>query len=150
MSSFVPRMPSQAFAVPRHATRVRRPTDVVLLLFTLALLLWSALTADETAGGFRAALTDLIATAPGLLDPVWQVLHDLLFVWTLFVIVLALVRRHMELVRDLVIAAVAVVVSAALVGRLATGVWPELWEGVLQQRRRWTSRRCSSRWQWPC
>ena len=134
LSSFVPRMPSQAFAVPRHAMRVRRPTDVVLLLFTLALLLWSTLTADEPELGFRAALTDLIANTPNLLDPVWQVLHDLLLVWTLFVIVLALGRRHLELVRDLAIAAVAVVVSAALVGRLAAGVWPDLWEGALQQR----------------
>ena len=133
LSSFVPRMPSQAFAVPRHAMRVRRPTDVVLLVFTLALLLWSTLTADETERGFRAALTNLIATTPNLLDPVWQVLHDLLLVWTLFVIVLALARRHMELVRDLAIAAVAVVVSAALVGRLGTGTWPDLWEGALRQ-----------------
>ena len=133
LSSFVPRMPSQAFAVPRHAMRVRRPTDVVLLVFTLALLLWSTLTADEAERGFRAAFTNLIATAPNLLDPVWQVLHDLLLVWTLFVIVLALARRHMELVRDLAIAAVAVVVSAALVGRLATGTWPDLWAGALRQ-----------------
>ena len=132
-ASFVPRMPSQAFAVSRNAKRVRRPTDVVMLLGTLALLLWSASNVDESETGVQGALADLITTAPNLLDPIWQVMQDLLIVWVMFVLGLALVRRHLSLARDLVVAAVAVVVAAAVAGRLATGEWPDLWEGALRQ-----------------
>ena len=132
-ASFVPRMPSQAFAVSRHAKRVRRPTDVFMLVGTLALLLWTALGADQTDTGFQGAVADLITTAPNLLDPIWQVLQDLLVVWILIVLGLALVRRHWGLARDLVVAAVAVVIAAAVAGRLATGEWPDLWEGALRQ-----------------
>jgi glycosyltransferase 2 family protein len=132
-ASFVPRMPSQAFAVPPRAKRVRRPTDAVMLLSTLALLLWSAMLVDTAGSGFHGALADLIETAPNLLDPLWQVLQDLLVVWTLLVLGLALVRRHLELVRDLVIATVAVVIAAAVTGRLAAGEWPDLWAGAVQR-----------------
>ena len=132
-ASFVPRMPSQAFAVPRHAIRVRRPTDIVLLVFALGLLAWSTLVYDETDLGFRAALTELLSEAPNLLDPLWQVLHDLLLVWTVFIVGLALVRRHLQLVRDLAIVGISVLVAGALVGRLASGEWPELLQGVVEQ-----------------
>jgi uncharacterized membrane protein YbhN (UPF0104 family) len=132
-ASFVPRMPSQAFAVSRHAQRVRRPTDLVMLLGTLALLLWTAAIADQSDSGFNGALAELIDTAPNLLDPIWQVLQDLLIVWVLVVFGLALARRHWGLARDLVVAGVAVVVAASLTGRAATGEWPDLWQGVLRE-----------------
>jgi uncharacterized membrane protein YbhN (UPF0104 family) len=132
-ASFVPRMPSQAFAVSRNAKRVRRPTDVFMLVGSLALLLWTAVGADQTDTGFQGAVADLVTTAPNLLDPIWQVLQDLLIVWILIVLGLALVRRHWGLVRDLVVAAVAVVIAAALTGRAATGEWPDLWQGVWRE-----------------
>jgi uncharacterized protein (TIRG00374 family) len=132
-ASFVPRMPSQAFAVPRDAPRVRRPTDAVLLVATLVVLVLSASTVDEAASGFQAAVADLISTSPNLLDPVWQVLQDLLVVWVVFVVGLALVRRHLALARDLVVATAGVVIGAAVAGRLATGEWPDLWAGALRQ-----------------
>lgn len=131
--SFTARMPSRAFAVSRRAARVRRPTDVVLLLFTLGLLTWSTLIADQTDNDFRAALTDLVATSPNLLEPLWQVLHDALVVWAGFVIALVLVRRHLELARDILLASVSVVVFAAVAGRLALGEWPDLLDGLLQR-----------------
>ncbi len=133
VATFVPRMPSQAFAVPPDAQRVRRPTDLVLLAFTLVLLLWSVRSADEHESGFLGALAELVDTVPGLLDPVWQVLHDLVVVWAVFVLVLVVVRRHLALARDLLIAIAGVVVAAPVVGKLATGDWPDLWSGVLHQ-----------------
>jgi glycosyltransferase 2 family protein len=125
-ASFTGRMPSQMFAVPRYATRVRRPTDVVQLVFALGLLLWAIRGVDDTDSGFAGALGEVIATVPNLLEPVWQVLHDALLVWCALVVVLSVVRRHFTLVRDLAIGAVSVIVVVAVVGRVGTGQWPEL------------------------
>jgi hypothetical protein len=129
----VTRAPARAFAVSRHARRFRRPTDVTLLIFTSTTLLWFSARADGTPTGLHAALISLIDSLPGLLDPLWHMLSDWPPIWALILLGLALYRRHWSLLRDQFVALVGVLVGAWIIGRLATGEWPALWEGLLRQ-----------------
>jgi len=131
--ALIPRVPAQLFATSPHARRVRRPTDVTLLIATGVLLLVSALNADRSDSGLQGALAELLDDLPRVLVPLWQVLHDLLLVWALLVVVLAVIRRHWSLVRDVAVTTAIVPLSAAVVGRLALGEWPALWSGVLNE-----------------
>jgi glycosyltransferase 2 family protein len=130
---FVTRAPARAFAVSRHARRYRRPTDVTLLIFTSATLLWFSARADGQPSGLHAALITVINSLPGLLDPLWHVLSDWPPLWALVLIGLAAYRRHWSLVRDQFVALVGVLIGAWIIGRLATGEWPALWRGLLRQ-----------------
>lgn len=127
--------PSRIFASARDAKRLRRPTDVTLLLVTVALLVWAAAQADEPPSGLQAAFVTLLDNLPSLLAPLWRVLHDVLLVWAWLLVVLVLVRRHWALLRDLVVAVIGAWGTAAVVGRLAVGGWPDLWDGLAQDTR---------------
>lgn len=130
---FVTRAPARAFAVSRDARRYRRPTDVTLLIFTGTMLLWFSARADGQPSGLHAALISVIQALPGLLDPLWRVLGDWLPLWALILIGFAAYRRHWSLVRDQFVALIGVFFGAWVVGRIATGAWPDLWRGVLRQ-----------------
>jgi uncharacterized membrane protein YbhN (UPF0104 family) len=134
-TTFAAYAPTRAFAVPRDARRVRRPTDVTLLLVTLGVLLWTGSRVDEPSTGLQAAVTDVLRNVPGFLHPICQVLHDLLLVWALLIVVLTCARRHWSLLRDIAVALPGTWLAAAVVGRLATGHWPDLVSGALHESR---------------
>jgi uncharacterized membrane protein YbhN (UPF0104 family)/tRNA A-37 threonylcarbamoyl transferase component Bud32 len=102
----------------------------VLLGTSLVLLILCAASANEPASDEETALGSLLSSLPGFLKPVWQISFDLLQVWVAVLLVLPLARRRWRLARDLVAVIVAVAVAGAVTGRLATGEWPELLNGL--------------------
>jgi uncharacterized membrane protein YbhN (UPF0104 family) len=131
--SSVARAPARAFAVSRHARRVRRPTDITLLILTSITLVWFTMRADGEPSGLHAALITLIESIPGFLEPLMALLSDWITVWAVVLMLLAGFRRHWTLVRDQFIAVGGVLVGASLLGRIATGEWPGLVESVLRR-----------------
>ncbi len=112
------------FAVPPDAPRDRRPTDITMLVLTTAVLTIYAFRAGSPMGPLERAVSDLLANLPGLLEPLWRIAHDVLVLWGLFLLGLAMVRRQWRLVGSMATAAVAVTVVSLVVGRLANGTWP--------------------------
>ncbi len=124
------RLGARAFAVPARPRRFRRVTDAVLLGASLVVLLVSAARADEPPGEAEAAFGSLLSSSPAVLRPVWQISFDLLQIWVVVLLALALVRRRWELARDLVAVVAVAAVGAAVTGRLTIGEWPELFAGL--------------------
>ena len=85
-------MPLRVWSSSTDAPRLRRPTDVLLLLAGLLLL---AITGLEAPGptSLDKALTQLLASVAGWLDWLWPVAYALLAVWAVLVVVLPLVTR---------------------------------------------------------
>lgn len=106
------------FAAPPGASRIRRPTDVVLLVMSIAGLAFTA-AVIEPPSGLDTDLVTLAENSPEFLTSLWQVIYDLVLVWSLFVVVMALVRRHFWLAGTSVGAAVLGVALAFATQRLA-------------------------------
>jgi glycosyltransferase 2 family protein len=132
-SIFRPHARARIFTVPPGAARVRRPTDITLLVVTLVTLVWAGAIADDPLSGLRAAIAQVVAGLPPGLDPVWQVFRDLIVVWAVVVLVLVVVRRHWHLLRDEVAALLLTGAGAAVVGRVATGTWPDVVGQLFEQ-----------------
>jgi uncharacterized protein (TIRG00374 family) len=114
------------FAVPPDAPRDRRPTDVTMLVLTTIVLTVYAFRAGSPMSALEGAIADVIASIPGILDPLWFIAHDSLILWGLVVLVVACLRRQWRLVLSMLVAAVAVTFSGMVIGRLANGEWPQL------------------------
>jgi glycosyltransferase 2 family protein len=112
------------FAAPAGAPRDRHPTDVILLVFASVLVAIFAFRAGTAPGDLEQSLIDLMASLPGLFDPLWNISHDALVVWGFLLIALALLRRQWKLVASLAMAAAAVIVLGPVIGRLSSGDWP--------------------------
>ena len=97
------------FAAPRGQPRARRGTDVVAARAGAAS--GSALAiAAYPPSALERSLEAFLAALPGWLDPVWGFLADLLWLWALVLVVVALVRRRFVVVGQ----ALAALVLAAL------------------------------------
>jgi uncharacterized membrane protein YbhN (UPF0104 family) len=105
--------------------RARRATDVILLVLSSVGLVLVGIVAVPQPG-FSEALSELLTAMPGALTGIWQILADLPLYWGVLVLVLALVRRHLTVARDMVLAAVAAFAIWLIVARLAQGTWPEI------------------------
>jgi uncharacterized membrane protein YbhN (UPF0104 family) len=116
------------FAAPREQPRARRGTDVVLLV--LALVGLGLAIAAYPPSALERSFETFLAALPGWLDPVWGFLADVLWLWALALIVVALARRRLVVAAQ----AVAALILAALLGlcaaRLANGSWPQLGDTV--------------------
>ena len=112
------------FASPARSALSRRPTDVVLFIGALLTLLVLSMTIGVTPTGFEAAVVDLQANFPDFLDPLWQILYDALTVWAVFLLIVALVRRHWVLLVHELIAGASAFLLALLIARLVEGSWP--------------------------
>jgi hypothetical protein len=122
--------PNRFFAVPPRARRDRRPTDITMLIVSAVLVWVFATRATNGAGRFERSLTDLVASLPAFLDPVWAIANDALRVWAVVLVIAALWRRRWGLLRDV---AAGIVLSAGAVmaiGRLANGSWPDVSTGL--------------------
>lgn len=124
------RLGARAFAVPVRPRRFRRVTDGVLLGISLVVLILCAVGAGEPPGEEETALGSLLSGLPDVLKPVWQISFDLLQVWVVVLLVLALARRRWALAREMVAVLAVIVLAGAVTGRLATGEWPRLVAGL--------------------
>jgi uncharacterized membrane protein YbhN (UPF0104 family) len=117
IARYKPDLSVRFFSSSTDASRVRRPTDLILfLLATMTLGLVSIWAPDPTAADER--FTKLIKDLPGLLGWFWEVASDLLILWPLVLIVAAVVASHrLFLLRDQVIGtALAAGVTALVAG----------------------------------
>jgi uncharacterized membrane protein YbhN (UPF0104 family) len=112
------------FASPRGAPRLRRATDLVILVpavvgVALAIVLYPP-------SGFELALDRFLGSVPDWLDPIWAFTTDLGWLLALGLLAAALVRRRFVVVLQ----ALASLCVAGLLGlvavRLAVGFWPDL------------------------
>ena len=69
-------------------------------MLALAVLVPTARTTD----GVEAALADVVASLPTVVDPFAALPYDLLAVWAVAMVALALVRRHWRLALSLITA----------------------------------------------
>src|SRR6478752_819927 len=107
-----------------HQPRARRASDLLVLLASGFALLGFSLAAQPPAG-FERALISFIDAVPAALDPLWQLVLDVGIVWTVTVVVIALVRRRWAVVADLVAGAVLAAGVSLLVGHAVLGGWPD-------------------------
>jgi uncharacterized membrane protein YbhN (UPF0104 family) len=102
--------------------RFRRASDVLLLVPALVVL--ALLVAAYPPSGVERALQAFLDAVPGWLDPVWDLLYDLLGLWAILLVAAALLsRRVVVAVQALASAAVAAAVGM-VASRIATGDWP--------------------------
>ncbi|HEY5875439.1 MAG TPA: lysylphosphatidylglycerol synthase domain-containing protein [Ilumatobacteraceae bacterium] len=118
------------FAVPPGAPCDRRPTDITMLVAMSIVLAVFATRAGSPPTGFEASVSNLVASLPSLLDPLWNIFHDALTIWAVVVAFLAVVRRQWALVRNIAVVVTTVIIVSAIVGRLANGTWPDVLDGL--------------------
>lgn len=115
------------FSAPSDAPRVRRTNDLVgvvgagVVLFVIGLVAWDGSTLDQD-------WADLVAGLPGWVRWLGQVAHTagILYGAALIVGVAAVARDRLELVRDLVLAAVLAVGSVIVLSWWFDGRWPDV------------------------
>ena len=117
------------FATSADAPRARRATDVVLLASGGAALVVASVV-ESPQPGFAQALATFATSLPDLLNGLWQVALDLLALLAVAVVVAALVRGRLGLVRDLGVAVALAALAWLVTGRLVEGSWPAVWEGL--------------------
>jgi uncharacterized membrane protein YbhN (UPF0104 family) len=79
----------RVFSSASHAPRARRPTDGVLMVLAfLGIVALSFPAPGPTA--LDTAAADLVAELPGLFGWFWEIVYDLLLVWSLVLLLLAL------------------------------------------------------------
>jgi uncharacterized membrane protein YbhN (UPF0104 family) len=118
------------FSSASDAPRARRPTDVVLLVLALGVMLLLAFAAPGP-GAIDKAIVSLLDSLPGLIGWLWEIAYDLLFGWALFVLIVSVAghgRRH--LVIEELIAALLAVGLAAAAGHLAGTVWSDTFRAL--------------------
>jgi len=124
LTSSVPRrIGVRIFSSASDAPRARRPTDVALVILTIVIV---ALLSIPAPGPTRldTAITNLIKDLPGLFGWFWEIGYDLLLVWALALIGIALfAHRRKGLLRDLLSSGLLAFALALFVGRLAGTDW---------------------------
>ena len=123
------RLGARAFAVRSASPRFRRPTDVVLLVLSLVLIVVTASQVRDP-GAFEAAFANWLATLPGVFDVVWGPAFDFVQVWVLVIGFLAVVRRRWTLLRDWAASIALTVAAVALVGWIVDGSVPRVVDGL--------------------
>jgi uncharacterized membrane protein YbhN (UPF0104 family) len=116
------------YSAPIGQPRARRATDVLLLvpsLIGLALLTWA-----YPPSTFEESFQAFVASFPGWLDPVWGFVYDLLGLWAIVLLVVAVIRRRPSVVLGGVSALVLATGLALVSARLATGHWPDLGDAI--------------------
>ena len=101
------------FASTRDEPRARRPTDVALLVLT-ALGLGLLVIAARAGSVVQDDIDQLVAHLPLLLGGLWDFGSDLVVVWSLGLVVAALVSRRLPLARDGVLAAAMALVGCSI------------------------------------
>jgi uncharacterized membrane protein YbhN (UPF0104 family) len=77
----------------------------------------------EPPAGFERAVLRLVASVPGGLDGLWQLLVDLLALLATGLAVAAVLRRRWSLARDLVLAVAGSIGASLAIGRIVLASW---------------------------
>jgi uncharacterized membrane protein YbhN (UPF0104 family)/tRNA A-37 threonylcarbamoyl transferase component Bud32 len=113
------------FSSAADAPRSRRPTDVVLLVLTVLTVAVLSFPAPGPTS-IDSLVTDLVRNLPGLFGWFWEISYDLLIIWTLVLVALALFARgRKRLLFEEVLAGSLAVGLALVAGRLAGTDWSE-------------------------
>jgi len=116
------------FSSASEAERVRRPTDYALLVIGAILLGLSAL-ATNPAQDTEAAASSFIASLPHVFDSIWAIAADLVVVWALVLVLIAVIAQgRRALVRDQLTAGVLAALAALVAHRLVEDTWPSVRE----------------------
>jgi uncharacterized membrane protein YbhN (UPF0104 family) len=121
------------FAHDRSEPRARRFTDVVLLASSI-IALWLTSAAAVPPPGFLIAFTAFVRSAPAFLETAWEISADLLALYAIVLLVAAVVRRRLDVVRDIVVALLAATAMWLVVARWTEGEWPAIWESLRSAR----------------
>ena len=109
------------------APRVRRPTDVMLLVLGLLLLAVTAVAAPGPTG-LDNAVSSLIKEFPGFATWAWSVSYFVLVLWGVVILAAALVRPgRRRLLVDYLVAGVLAFGLAALVSLASGTSWSDTW-----------------------
>ncbi len=123
------RLTTRAFAVASRPPRVRRPTDVVLLVLSLVVIAVTAWGVGST-GDFEKALSDWLATLTGLFDFLWSAAFDLAQLSVVVIAVLAVARGRWTLLRDWAVSLVLTAAGVLFVGWAVDGSIPTLSDSI--------------------
>jgi glycosyltransferase 2 family protein len=110
------------FAAPADEPRIRRATDVLLALAAVGglILLIVAYPPSE----FERSFQNFLANTPGWLDPVWGFAYDLLWLWAMLVVLVAVAARRRFIALQAVGALILGTVLGYVAARWAIGDWP--------------------------
>lgn len=117
------------FASTIDEPRARRATDLLLLVGSLLALVAISVAAEPTPRAV-GALDDLIGLLPDVLDPLWQILADLLALAALALLIAVGVRRRWAVLRDMLLALAVATLVWQLVGRATGTGWPAVWDSL--------------------
>jgi glycosyltransferase 2 family protein len=116
------------YASAPEAPRVRRATDVLLLLGAVGGLILLIVAYPPSA--FESSFQHFLANFPGWLDPIWGFLYDSLWLWAMLLLLAAVVCRR----RIVALQALGALLLAAVLGylsaRWATGDWPSFGSAI--------------------
>ena len=113
------------FSSAADAPRSRRPTDVVLLVLTVLTVAVLSFPAPGPTS-IDSLVTGLVRSLPGLFGWFWEISYDLLLIWTLVLVALALFARgRKRLLFEEVLAGALAFGVALLAGRIAGTDWSE-------------------------
>jgi uncharacterized membrane protein YbhN (UPF0104 family)/tRNA A-37 threonylcarbamoyl transferase component Bud32 len=113
------------FSSAADAPRSRRPTDVVLLVLTVLTVAVLSFPAPGPTS-IDSLVTGLVRNLPGLFGWFWEISYDLLIIWSLVLVALALFARgRKRLLFEEVLAGALAVGLALVAGRLAGTDWSE-------------------------
>lgn len=120
----------RVFGSEASAPRARRPTDVVLLVGTSLTIAVLTLLVSSGTTPVNDAVAGFIAAIPVDLDWFWAFTVDLLLVWTVVFLAIAVVARH-RLALQQVVAGTLALGTALLAGSAAGANWTTLVGSVL-------------------
>jgi glycosyltransferase 2 family protein len=107
----------QLYASAQDERRARRPTDIALAIVSTVIVV-IAIGFAEAASTFEADFTELVASLPGLIEPLWRVAFWAPLAYALGLLAVALVRRRRSLARDILVAVVVAIALSALIAAL--------------------------------
>lgn len=124
--------PSRAklFTTPRGSPRSRRPTDVFLLVLCVIGLLGVVRSASPPSE-FWLRLADFATSVPGFFAVLWRAGLWLMSAWAVFLLLVTIVMRRLDLFRDQILALAGTIVALITV-REATGTASRsLWDAAI-------------------
>jgi glycosyltransferase 2 family protein len=114
----------RVYSSPAEHPRFRRATDVLLLV--PALLALAFLVVAYPPSSFEQSLQTFLASFPAWLAPVWGFGYDLLGLWAVGLVVVAVASRRGAVALEALGALVLAVAASFVASRLAVGDWPSL------------------------
>ena len=97
-----------------------------MLLLVPALLALVLLVAAYPPSAMERALQRFLHAVPRWLDPVWDLLYDVLGLWAILLVVTALLARRLVVAVHAVVSAAVAAALGVVVARIAMGDWPSL------------------------